>query len=646
MDSEDLMFYINKHKKAYEERVKRELQNSHTIPHDEEHQENEDKPAVQTNNVDPKEEIQTNRKNTFVNSISEDQNEAKRRKQRDNEMKENKNGSSKEENKETQASKVLNQEEADYLYALKLSEQLNGIIVEDSSDGPAILKHDECSNRQNIQKENYEKKQFVEDEVRKPDEIYTECLLGYDPNIQYQQSFRKKPHMINSLNNPNEINNRFTKKDTFEKKHETNKYHNKKQVDLEQINKSKKENINDVKKNLPLEENSINIETGVSDLVEKKRRQKEVTPPSTISCTQHIDKDTFKGSVQKEKTKKENRNEMVDKYYKQAGNHKISVGKAYIDGTALNPIDLTRTPLKSKTHREEANTKDKAYNTFSINKNLAKPTYTTQKKMNQEPNVNTVNHSKREHKETHHRERDHGEGDGNKEISYKNENEYKYIHTNLRSNEKTNNKYNESKNLLHETANESSAYSKNPSAKWTGECTNTTCLDRKKKFDKNKTVKVEDKKNDEEALRMYSRYHISNELKGNSQEEGIFYINGTKYVPLQNKNYEKYMKTTNTENNNSHVTGNLFLNKYNMQPNNENSSNEINRNEIKRTYVKRSEEGNNTYTMQNVLYPNEMEQMNSRSGRTIVFTRNVSVQKQPKGDKDQIISNEKLVRKR
>ncbi|SCQ16231.1 conserved Plasmodium protein, unknown function [Plasmodium ovale] len=135
MSSSDLNFYINKHRKAYEERLKKEHQN-----HEKQGSEHAEKDARGSECVEtagPREDIAV------------------------------------EEN--------LNQVDSDYMYALKLSEALNG------STGDLNTQRETCFNNGNQERGESKNVNACEsgsgdtqgdDNVRKPDSSYVECLLG------------------------------------------------------------------------------------------------------------------------------------------------------------------------------------------------------------------------------------------------------------------------------------------------------------------------------------------------------------------------------------------------------------------------------------------------------------------------------------
>ncbi|CAA9987514.1 conserved Plasmodium protein, unknown function [Plasmodium knowlesi strain H] len=155
MGTPELNFYINKHRKAYEERLKREQQNLQgKTP--------EGKSATEVEGE--KEKITSsevaNEKFNEANSWSRDLQEGY-----------SQHASQGDATKKFTKDENINQVDADYLFALKLNEALNGhaepLSVANENDMSSV-------NR----KEDAERNEGGEDDVRKPDNSYVECLLG------------------------------------------------------------------------------------------------------------------------------------------------------------------------------------------------------------------------------------------------------------------------------------------------------------------------------------------------------------------------------------------------------------------------------------------------------------------------------------
>ncbi|CRG96791.1 conserved Plasmodium protein, unknown function [Plasmodium gallinaceum] len=154
MNSSDLNFYINKHRKAYEERLKKELES----------QENKNKEGPKAINKSEEKE----------NLVKEDN---------------------------------LSQVESDYIYALKLNESLNGNILnnntQEKNNFNSII---DTKNNYKDLNENYNEEN--DDNVRKPDNTYVECLLEDNVLNSYcvDYNFRNIRNKSNSFNDNNHFN--------------------------------------------------------------------------------------------------------------------------------------------------------------------------------------------------------------------------------------------------------------------------------------------------------------------------------------------------------------------------------------------------------------------------------------------------------
>ncbi|SBT76438.1 conserved Plasmodium protein, unknown function [Plasmodium ovale] len=176
MSSSDLNFYINKHRKAYEERLKKEHQNQEK--QGSEHAEKDPREAECIGVAGPKEDIAV------------------------------------EEN--------LNQVDSDYLYALKLSEALNG------STGDLNTQRETCFNSANQERGESKNVNACEsgngdgqgdDNVRKPDSSYVECLLGTNTLMPFcmdmsYRSINAKSYSLNSNSQRSDNNGSSSRRDT------------------------------------------------------------------------------------------------------------------------------------------------------------------------------------------------------------------------------------------------------------------------------------------------------------------------------------------------------------------------------------------------------------------------------------------------
>ncbi|KJP87472.1 hypothetical protein AK88_02904 [Plasmodium fragile] len=145
MGTSDLNFYINKHRKAYEERLKREQQNLQGKTSEGEAEKVAPSEVAKGDTNEQPNEAESCSKNLSEGYCENtNQSDATRNSTRD---------------------ENINQVDADYLFALKLNEALNG--------------HDEPSsvvNENHLSSE--DRNEDAEDDVRKPDNSYVECLLG------------------------------------------------------------------------------------------------------------------------------------------------------------------------------------------------------------------------------------------------------------------------------------------------------------------------------------------------------------------------------------------------------------------------------------------------------------------------------------
>ncbi|EUD68067.1 hypothetical protein C922_01679 [Plasmodium inui San Antonio 1] len=175
MGTSDLNFYINKHRKAYEERLKKEQQN---------HQGKTSKGEAEggAQKVAPSEVTkgganeQSNEADNGIKNLNEGYN------QHANQNDDTTRNSTRDEN--------MNQVDADYLLALKLNEALNGSIESPSlgnenhfSSGSHArsAERDEDAERS----ADAEMNEVQEDDVRKPDNSYVECLLGDNSYVPF-----------------------------------------------------------------------------------------------------------------------------------------------------------------------------------------------------------------------------------------------------------------------------------------------------------------------------------------------------------------------------------------------------------------------------------------------------------------------------
>ncbi|CAD2103116.1 hypothetical protein YYG_02783 [Plasmodium vinckei petteri] len=167
MSSLNLDFYINKHRKAYEERLKKEQSNQENLK------------DTETKNDRTTEEPKQ------VDEVTEPAklDETKQEHQNDDPS-----------NPDNQ----LDQIDADYLYALKLDEALNG-PGESSINPPS----DQTVN--NINKSNSDEKN-KENDIRSPDDFYVECLLDGNDAHSYYMDYNYN----NSNDNFNHFNNNTT----------------------------------------------------------------------------------------------------------------------------------------------------------------------------------------------------------------------------------------------------------------------------------------------------------------------------------------------------------------------------------------------------------------------------------------------------
>ncbi|CDU17645.1 conserved Plasmodium protein, unknown function [Plasmodium yoelii] len=168
MSSLNLDFYINKHRKAYEERLKKEQSNQENSK-DSENKENQiNEPTKQASDV------------TILNKI------------KDKTIPEPKT-----ENFSNSDEKHLDQVDTDYLYALKLNEALNGV-----SDKSIKSKYDKIIN--DVNKLNNEETN-KDDEIRVPDDFYVECLLDDNDTHPYYMDYNYN-NFISNLNSNSNLN--------------------------------------------------------------------------------------------------------------------------------------------------------------------------------------------------------------------------------------------------------------------------------------------------------------------------------------------------------------------------------------------------------------------------------------------------------
>ncbi|KNA00445.1 hypothetical protein PVNG_01079 [Plasmodium vivax North Korean] len=165
MGTSDLNFYINKHRKAYEERLKREQQNQQGKPSEGEPGREVEKapPSEVTNGGANEQPIETDSRSKNPNeefSQHASQSDATRNSTREEHM-----------NQGELLWEETNEVDADYLLALKLNEALNGHV-----EPPSVVNENQWSSGSHAR--SAEKNEDAEDDVRKPDNSYVECLLG------------------------------------------------------------------------------------------------------------------------------------------------------------------------------------------------------------------------------------------------------------------------------------------------------------------------------------------------------------------------------------------------------------------------------------------------------------------------------------
>ncbi|ANQ07373.1 Uncharacterized protein PCOAH_00016760 [Plasmodium coatneyi] len=151
MGTSDLNFYINKHRKAYEERLKREQQNL------------QGKTSEGGVEKVARSEVA---KGDATEQSNETDNRNKNLKEGDSQ-----NASQSDATRNSTRDENINQVDADYLFALKLNEALNGHAEPTSVANEKNLSSVERN-------EDADPNECGGDDVRKPDNSYVECLLG------------------------------------------------------------------------------------------------------------------------------------------------------------------------------------------------------------------------------------------------------------------------------------------------------------------------------------------------------------------------------------------------------------------------------------------------------------------------------------